>query len=281
MANKYIERIESANSEIDLEKAKILLDVERSRNANLFQILTLTIPILSASIAIFASIWISIQNRNSEKELSDVQIIAEDNRAERTRIHGLDLVVLQAINTYVSGGYLGDNGEKIMCLYWGGGQTSKETLDLIGKIVSRDSLCGTDGGGFASLIVAGHDDPDRELKETCIAAPWVEDTAIARDKSGFHARPHDRDDLLLAAPDGYFLDRYEIISQNYRNISGDPLENQLNQNIDREEFDGVILPVKYSAVIACTNDKGTGRTCESRATVRAKSFPAACAKFFR
>lgn len=280
MVYKYIERIESANNEIELEKAKILLDVERSRNASIFQFLTLTVPIVSASIAIFASIWISIQNRSSEEALSDEQIIAEDNRAEKTRIHSLDLIVRQSINTYVSGGYSGDNGKKIICLYWGGGQAGKETLDLIGKIVAQESLCGTDGGGFESLVVTGHDDPDRELKEKCIAAPWVEDTAIARDKSGFHARPHGRDNLLIAAPDGHFLGKYEITSQNYRNISGDTVDYQLSQNVVRKEFDGVILPVNYNAVIACTNDKGTGRTCESRATVRAKSFPAVCSKFF-
>lgn len=104
-------------------------------------------------------------------------------------------------------------------------------------------------------------------------ATFVTHSCRAYDKSGFHGRPKARCSLRLYAGEGRFFrsGSFEVVSEYYRRLSTAPASS-LTPNSEE-------LTVSYSGSIGCTNSKGTGRTCEAKATVRAKSYPLSCSAF--
>lgn len=104
----------------------------------------------------------------------------------------------------------------------------------------------------------------------------VEKTSNCRayDKSGFNDKPKASCDISLNAGEGYYFgqDRVEVVSESYRKLTGprviDAMKPKLGENKD--------YITSFSGRISCTNSRGTGRTCEARATVKAKSFPLSC-----
>lgn len=165
---------------------------------------------------------------------------------------------------------------------------TQEAADRLQGHIEARKLCGSDGGGFRELVVA-QGDPDETAKRECIDAPWLDVEATARDQSGFNGRPAARASLNIEARSGHFLGPVEVLSETYRKPVKD-LKNVLEQFEETEQSKDFTVdnttgatrafPVGYSATIACTNNRGTGRTCEAYARVRVKEFPESCARFF-
>ena len=105
-------------------------------------------------------------------------------------------------------------------------------------------------------------------------ATFVTDSCKAYDKSGFHDRPRGTCSLRISAGEDRFFKKssFEVVSEYYRQRSGTPAS-----SLTASPAEGLI--VSFSGRIGCTNSKGTGRTCEAKATVRAKSYPLNCAIF--
>jgi hypothetical protein len=111
--------------------------------------------------------------------------------------------------------------------------------------------------------------------EACIRSA-VAHTGSCRayDKSGFHERPSDdcTIEIRTGSEDHFFAHKFvEVVSESYRRMDGRPAG-----EISLQELENTSLSERYYfGEIGCTNSRGTGRTCETRATVRAYSFPIA------
>ena len=110
--------------------------------------------------------------------------------------------------------------------------------------------------------------------QSCLADfKVVEDSCRAYDKSGFHERPSKTCKITLNAPDGrYFKDnKVTVVSEYYRDRKGYTALSAIKPVTVK---DG--RTVEFSGKIGCTNSRGTGRTCESKAKVRLAAYPDKC-----
>lgn len=143
-------------------------------------------------------------------------------------------------------------------------------------VANIDEECSTDDVTVESLI-----DEKRQLIAKCRAAAVPRKVGCrAYDRaSGFHGRPGAICEMTLNAGSGrYFPDSINrnvtVEEESYRRNAG---ETAINAMKPRDNLvAGNSLTVAFSGAIACTNSRGTGRTCESRATVSAVSYPVAC-----
>lgn len=103
-------------------------------------------------------------------------------------------------------------------------------------------------------------------------ATTVTSSCRAYDKSGFHSRPSANCSMRLSAGSGRFFakDKVIVVSEYYRKLKGDKASVAMKPSSSK----GAVRT--FSGKIACTNSKGTGRTCEAKATVRAISYPDKC-----
>lgn len=120
------------------------------------------------------------------------------------------------------------------------------------------------------------------LKSECVANA-KDETGYCRatDKSGFHSSPSARCSIQLNAGEGRFFadNQVTVMEEHYRNISGAPARDAMKPTLIRlGEFE---VPTNFGGTIGCTNAAGTGRTCEVRAVVRARSFPKNCIEIRR
>lgn len=102
----------------------------------------------------------------------------------------------------------------------------------------------------------------------------VADACRAYDKSGFHSHPHGSCTINLVAGEGMYFrqGKVDVISESYRrNANEKTVRDRMKPEADS---DGNIIEFKGS--IACTNSRGTGRTCEATASVKATAYPIAC-----
>ena len=107
----------------------------------------------------------------------------------------------------------------------------------------------------------------------CVRNSGVVTTSCrAYDKSGFHSRPSASCQLTLEAGEGQFFaqQKVTVLSESYRKLKGP----RAIGAVSAKQKDGVTR--SFSGRIACTNKRGTGRTCQSQATVRAISYPDSC-----
>lgn len=120
------------------------------------------------------------------------------------------------------------------------------------------------------------------LKSECFAEAKDESASCrAADKSGFHSSPSARCSMQVAAGEGrFFADNdVTVVEEHYRNISGAPARDAMKPTLARlGDFD---VPVSFAGTIGCTNAAGTGRTCESKATIKVRSFPNKCIEIRR
>jgi hypothetical protein len=77
---------------------------------------------------------------------------------------------------------------------------------------------------------------------------------------------------LVAGEERFFAqDKVEVVSEYQRNRSGKTAITAMKSSKSEAGF------IKsFSGKTSCSNSRGTGRTCESKATVRAKSYPLSC-----
>lgn len=118
-----------------------------------------------------------------------------------------------------------------------------------------------------------------ELIEKCKAqAVSVPDSCRAADRSGFESSPSASCELTLTAPEEMFFVDNEVfvVSESYRNISGASAQNSVKP-VHFFKYEDIQFPTVFTGRIGCTNARGTGRTCESTATIQATAFPNFCA----
>lgn len=105
-----------------------------------------------------------------------------------------------------------------------------------------------------------------------------------------NCRAYDRNSGLTGSPSAscgisldagserfFYQDQVTVVSQSYRKRAGATAINA----IVPVPPEGDSPVVKFSGRIGCTNSSGAGRTCESKATVSAKSYPMTCLKTLR
>ena len=110
-------------------------------------------------------------------------------------------------------------------------------------------------------------------------AIFITGSCRAYDKSGFNSKPSASCGIKLAAGvdkngEARFFgqDKVEVVSEYYRKRSGrSAVSAMIPQTPEGKDY-----VTSFSGRIGCSNDRGTGRTCEAKATVRAKSYPLTC-----
>jgi len=157
--------------------------------------------------------------------------------------------------------------EKRLCyMYENGIFTSESVISELDLKVSNGEVCKKLNETKAA------EQKIESKKENCeTQATYVTDYCRAYDKSGFHESPKATCGLSLKAGSGRFFnqDAVEVVSEYYKKRTG-AAAISMQSNLT----DGLIT--SFSGRIGCTNSKGTGRTCEAKATVRAKSYPIEC-----
>ena len=115
---------------------------------------------------------------------------------------------------------------------------------------------------------------EEKKKQCAVEFVYVTKGCRAYDKSGFHSTPRASCGISLVAGKGRFFaqERVEVVSESYRRISG---RKAIDAILPRKP-EGKDYITSFSGRIGCTNSSGTGRTCETKATVRAKSYPIDC-----
>ena len=102
----------------------------------------------------------------------------------------------------------------------------------------------------------------------------ITDSCRARDQSGFHGEPYGQCTVTIEAPTGF-----EFLSESYNVVEFHARREALGPNNIRPINNGNQRISGYSGTVACTNETGTGRTCEVRVTISASAYPT-FAKFF-
>jgi len=125
-----------------------------------------------------------------------------------------------------------------------------------------------------------NDDANQEELGKCLdSSHEVEASCTAYKKSGFHSSPSANCSISLLAPSGYFFPHKSVFvkEEAYRNISGLPAKLALKPKLLAESDERLIG--SFEGSIGCTNAAGTGRTCESRATVIGVAYPLNCSAY--
>lgn len=153
------------------------------------------------------------------------------------------------------------------------------TFALVRAFVGRFGLCGGDGGGIDALRPPEDPPLDDGPRLACIGGIVRSvHSATASDRaSGFHGRPSARTQLKVNPGDDRFLAQIKLVSETYRNrpsnippVSEIIAEWSVSDNLD-----------SFIAEVACTNSKGTGRTCRSDVTIEVATLPSECLPFFQ
>ena len=115
---------------------------------------------------------------------------------------------------------------------------------------------------------------EEEKKQCASKFVYVTKGCRAYDKSGFHSKPSASCGIsLVAGQDRFFSqERVEVVSEYYRKLSGRKVVDAIRPKKPKDKN----YVTSFSGRIGCTNSSGTGRTCETKATVRAKSYPLSC-----
>lgn len=154
--------------------------------------------------------------------------------------------------------------------------THEVTAAKVRNVISQNPGCTAEGYTAqkeedATASLASDAAINTEIQNCVKASSVVTASCRAYDKSGFHSSPNDSCPLKLDAADGGFFAQktVTVLSESYRNLKGDPAIYAVEPVL--LDQDSVIR--SFSGSIACTNSKGTGRTCEASATIRAISYP--------
>jgi hypothetical protein len=116
---------------------------------------------------------------------------------------------------------------------------------------------------------------DGQISECTLIATRQLATATARDRaSGVYSRPGARTILQITADDGHFLDQINLIEESYRNRPTDIPP--VSERISAWSNDNGGDKSQFSAMVACTNSRGAGRTCLSEVTVEYVMLPNHC-----
>jgi hypothetical protein len=273
------QKIWLAENELALKKIELSLKIkELEKKPGALRILfTSYAPILTALLAAAVTLWVTNFNSeataNRQAELISLQRTSEDLKTWREAVTRHSIAEHKSTHSAPYKPLIA-NDETILtlCSLWLDGLTTQESIETANSYIQRKELCAIFVGGYFSLAPKG--DADDGLRAQCARSEWIFASARASDQ-GY--RPNDTDTLELAAPEGHFLGEYEVIEESYRKRSGPPLRESTKAEVGGEELLG--LPIAYKAKIGCTNSSGLGRTCESKATVRARAFPADCARF--
>lgn len=112
------------------------------------------------------------------------------------------------------------------------------------------------------------------LRQCAAKADLVNRACEAHDKSGFHGKPRASCTITAEPPDGMVLRGIEIKDEYSRNPDGKSAPEQLAELA----ADMSALEKGLSLTAACTNDRGTGRTCAARVAITATAIPENCAE---
>ena len=80
--------------------------------------------------------------------------------------------------------------------------------------------------------------------------------------------------MSLSAGEGRFFakSKVEVVSEYYRDRRGSKAVDAMKPVKPKDKN----YITSFSGRVYCSNSRGTGRTCDVRASVRAKSFPLSC-----
>ena len=124
------------------------------------------------------------------------------------------------------------------------------------------------------------DTANNEEVQACLAArKTIVTSCKARDKSGFHSSPNGKCDMSLTAPAGHFFAHKSVfvLEEHYRKLDG--LSAVLAMKPGFSTINGKRRVTSFGGQIRCTNNAGTGRTCEASAKVAGMAFPNRCSKY--
>lgn len=163
--------------------------------------------------------------------------------------------------------------DRLLCEHRSAGTFQTETaVSRLNGFVEARRLCRDAASG--DVLVS--DDPQvSPPSDPCTTPTFVASTCRAYDKSGFNSRPSGscQIDLAPSADHVFNVALTEFSTQVLRNLAGDPVERAIKPALIAGSPN---FADRFSGTIRCTNDRGTGRTCEHIATVRAAQVPASC-----
>ena len=90
----------------------------------------------------------------------------------------------------------------------------------------------------------------------------------ARDKSGFHGEPNAQCTVTIKAPTDF-----EFLPGSYKVVKFHARKEALGPSNIGVINDGNNRITGYSGAVACTNETGTGRTCDVNISISASAYP--------
>lgn len=262
---------ESLETELDVRRAEYEIkrrDLElKERNDSKSWRRVILVPVLIGSLAVIG---------NAVGIAYDTYL-TRDTQSELLRNSGLDELFAREHTKILSVAELPEKERMSLICRWYRDNLFQHSasIELLKLTFSAESRCSLDGYPIspASAGTVKFDD-DISLEECKKLAAPLTASCRAYDKSGFHSRPSASCTIELKAGEGRFFaaDSVTVVSEHYRKQDG----KSAAHSVVAGPVDGNGLVRSFSGSIACTNDKGTGRTCEARATVQADSFPDDC-----
>ena len=262
---------ENLDTELDIRRAEYHIkkrDVEhRERSGARAWRTTIIVPVIIASIAAMV---------NGGAIIYD-SYITRDTQSELLRVSNLDdLFVREHRKIFSIIDLPEEERMSLICRWYRSNLFQHEdSIAVLNRSFSAEARCSADGFPIDKKYARELESGTAISLSNCrnVAAP-VTASCKAYDKSGIHSRPSASCTIKLSAGrDRFFASSsVEVVSEFYRKRSGESAAQSIIGKADKQT--GVIRV--FSGRIACTNDKGTGRTCEARATVQAKSYPDSC-----
>lgn len=260
---------ENLQTELDVRRAEYELkrrDLElKEGNDSKFWRRGVLVPVLIGSLAVLGNAGGIIYNA----------YLTRDTQNELLRNSGLDELFAREHTKLLSVVDLPEKRRMSLICRWYRNNLFQhgDSIELMKQTFSAETRCSSDGYPISPVSTGSVISADNISLEKCkkLAAPLTA-SCKAYDKSGFHSRPSASCTIELKAGDDRFFaaDSVTVVSEHYRKRSG----NAAADSVVKKLVNGVVR--SFSGSIACTNDKGTGRTCEARATVQANSYPDSC-----
>lgn len=270
-----IEAIKKADNDLDVKKHDAIIKANLDMKQKTFPHNFLS-PLGAAVISGCVAIAVVIMNNNSAEGRSE-----DDHHRQVDR---QDLNIMTQIMSSDNA-----NKNKYICAYFdymtkSDDQYKKSVFAIhrVAHYVVDNEMCGTDGNGIGAFTVR-ENDSDKERRGICAEnVEKIVASCVASDRAGFHAKPYGSCDLELKAPEGKIFGKpvegkppISIDHESYRRLYKDESVFK-NVKVATYHNQHTEYPTHITSSIACTNTKGTGRTCEASATISAYAFDTAC-----
>jgi len=246
---------------------------------------------LSGVFLIAVAIWTASQEIGVQRDAALAEGNAVDNaRSYEQRQRQIQTVHGLIVDHSTTAAEQKPGVESKLCVYWRIEPLlpDAEARALLKTYVFAERLCGTDGARVAAFAQSADEPAEIAAQKAACTDRVVPVTHSCRayDKAGFNGTPRAKCTITLTAPEGMVFAPpadaaalpFVVLSESYRKLAGAPVSEAVKVR-DRLPQDPRFA-TRMSGEIGCDNDRGTGRTCETSATISAQAVPLSCLPLF-